>query len=103
MTGLNIGPRNPGLWLASGALALLCGCRRGDLLGTIPASGDAAPGDGAPDVTLPPLRFAAPQLVPGLSVPFANDEDPTFTGDLTELYFMSNRNMGNRDLWTSRR
>jgi hypothetical protein len=103
ITGLKIGPRNPRLWLASGALVLLCGCRRGDLLGAIPASGDAAPGDGASGMTLTPLHFAPPQLVPGLSVPFANDEDPTFTGDLLELYFMSTRNNMNQDLWTSRR
>src|SRR5262249_1783418 len=49
-----------------------------------------------------PPRFAPPTLVAALSDPNAIDEDPTFTADLLELYFMSTR-AGGRDIWTSRR
>jgi hypothetical protein len=77
------------------ALALACGfaCTRNELLGTIGADGGGAPG-------LPP-RFSPPALVAALSDP-AIDEDPTFTADALELYFMSTR-AGGRDIWTSRR
>jgi len=67
-------------------------CQRSELLGTI--SGDA----GAPA----PPRFSPPVLVAALSDRDSVDEDPTLTGDLRELFFMSNRN-GDRDIWTSRR
>jgi len=87
--------------LAVLAAALPClfapfGCVRNELLGTIIS--DAGP-DAAPP---PPPRFTAPTLVAALSDPDAIDEDPTFTGDLLELFFMSNR-AGGRDIWTSRR
>ena len=49
-----------------------------------------------------PPRFAPPAPVTALSDPASIDEDPTFTGDLLELYFMSTRN-GTKDIWTSRR
>ena len=87
--------------LAVLAAALPCpfapfGCVRNELLGTIisDAGADAAPP--------PPPRFTPPMLVAALSDPDAIDEDPTFTGDLLELFFMSNR-AGGRDIWTSRR
>lgn len=87
--------------LAVLAAALPClfaafGCVRNELLGTIisDAGADAAPA--------PPPRFTPPTLVAALSDPDAIDEDPTFTGDLLELFFMSNR-AGGRDIWTSRR
>ena len=87
--------------LAVLAAALPCpfapfGCVRNELLGTIisDAGADAAPP--------PPPRFTPPVLVAALSDPDAIDEDPTFTGDLLELFFMSNR-AGGRDIWTSRR
>lgn len=76
----------------------IAGCGgRGVLLGTI-GVGDASPprGDGKGS------RFSAPQLVTALSAPPANNSDPTFTADLQELFFMSDRN-GSPDLWTSRR
>jgi Tol biopolymer transport system component len=41
-------------------------------------------------------------MVAALADPLSIDEDPTFTGDLLELYFMSTRN-GTKDIWTSRR
>lgn len=38
-----------------------------------------------------------------LSAPTAEDQDPTFTEDELELFFMSDREMVNQDIWTSRR
>ena len=67
-------------------------CQRSELLGTI--SRDAA-------ASTPP-RFSPPVLVTALSDTTAIDEDPTLTGDLRELFFMSTRD-GDRDIWTSRR
>ena len=64
--------------------------RRGELLGTQEAR-----------VLPSPPRFSAPQLVAELSSS-AIDEDPTFTGDLLEVCFMSNR-AGTKDIWTSHR
>lgn len=74
-------------WCAAG-----CG-RREESLGRVTDAAAAAP-------ALP--RFAPPQPVVALSDPDSIDEDPTFTGDLLELLFMSNRN-GTKDLWTSHR
>ena len=71
-------------------------CVRNELLGTIASDGG---GDAAP--SLPP-RFSPPTLVAALSDPDAIDEDPTFTADVLELYFMSTR-AGTRDIWTARR
>jgi hypothetical protein len=83
------------LALAISALVGACG-RRVDVLGVIA-------GDGGPDAVLPVApRFAAPSPIAALSDPDAIDEDPTFTADQLELYFMSTR-AGTRDLWTSRR
>src|SRR5262245_54829520 len=78
--------------VAGAAAGPLSGCTRYDLLGTVG-------GDGA---TVVPPRFSPPLLVAALSDVNAIDEDPTFTGDLLELFFMSNR-AGSRDIWTSRR
>jgi hypothetical protein len=75
------------LFVAAAGLAAACGAR-GELLGTV--------------VPLDPPRFAPPTLVAALSDTSSIDEDPTFTGDLLELYFMSTRN-GTKDIWTSRR
>lgn len=79
----------------TGALAAH-GCTRDELLGTI---GSDAGADAAPSA---PPRFAPPALVAALSDTNAIDEDPTFTADLLELFFMSTR-AGDRDIWTSRR
>lgn len=86
--------------LVAATMALLAvGCgRRGVLLGTVDGAGDAA----APSGDAAGSRFSPPQLVSALSAPPANSGDPTFTGDLLELFFMSDRN-GSPDLWTSRR
>ena len=75
-------------------LALLgpSSCQRSELLGRISGEAGAAT----------PPRFAPAELVAALSDSNAIDEDPTLTGDLRELFFMSTRG-GDRDLWTSRR
>jgi hypothetical protein len=67
-------------------------CQRSELLGTVSADGGA----------FTPPRFSPPVLVAALSDSNAIDEDPTLTGDLRELFFMSTRD-GDRDIWTSRR
>jgi hypothetical protein len=67
-------------------------CQRSELLGTISADAGAST----------PPRFSPAVLVAALSDSNAIDEDPTLTGDLRELFFMSNRN-GDRDIWMSRR
>lgn len=87
------------VWLGAGA----CSTTR-DLLGTIGGSGDAGgPDAGAGDGrTLVTPRFAMPALVATISDPMADDEDPSFTGDLRELYFSSTR-AGGSDIWVSRR
>jgi len=89
------------------ALAAVSGCaQRGDLIGFLaPISGDGGPGDGMTGdgfVAASAPRFAPPQLVAALSDPMADDEDPSFTGDLRELYFSSTRG-GTADIWLSRR
>jgi hypothetical protein len=75
------------------ALACPAACVRHELLGAIASDGG---GDAVPP------RFSPPTLVASLSDPSAIDEDPTFTADLLELYFMSTRD-GGRDIWTARR
>ena len=78
-----------------------------DLLGTVASSfgdgGAGAGGDASADGRfLGAPRFSAPVLVPAISDPQADDEDPSFTGDLTELYFSSTR-AGGSDIWVSQR
>jgi hypothetical protein len=75
-----------------------CG-RRAELLGTIvsPSDGPASEPDGSPR-----LQFSQPELVAAVSDPLAYDADPSFTGDLLEMFFMSDR-AGTKDIWTSRR
>jgi Tol biopolymer transport system component len=81
---------------------LLTACAsRGELLGTI-GGADAAAADAPLDAPAATPRFGPPTLIAELADPAAIDEDPTFTGDLLELYFMSTR-AGTRDIWVSRR
>ena len=88
------------LLCASLALAAATGCsRREELLGSL-LDGGAGDLGGAPLPT--PPRFQTPTLVAALSDTASIDEDPTFTGDLLELYFMSTR-AGTKDIWTSQR
>ncbi|WP_437839869.1 hypothetical protein [Sorangium sp. So ce1153] len=47
-------------------------------------------------------RFTAPEKVAALNDDGARDEDPTLTGDLLEIHFMSERG-GSQDIWVSRR
>lgn len=47
-------------------------------------------------------RFAAPQKVASLNDDTARDEDPTLTGDLLEIHFMSERG-ASQHIWISRR
>ena len=79
--------------------------QRGDLLGVLPsATGEGGVEDGGTgDGSAGAPRFAPPSLVLALSDPSADDEDPTFTGDLRELYFSSTRSDPNSDIWVSRR
>ena len=81
-----------------GALALVgCG-ERSELLGVVPseaADGGAAGADSRP-------HFEPAELVAALNVPDADDEAPTLTADLLEIYFMSARG-GTRHLWASTR
>src|SRR5215468_8003441 len=79
------------------ALPAAPACVRHELLGTIASDGGG--GDATP---IAPPRFSPPMLVAALSDTASIDEDPTFTADLLELYFMSTR-AGDRDVWTSRR
>ena len=85
------------IWLALTAL----GCAPSlDLLGKVPSSGPA--GDAGGDASGSAPHFSPPTLVPAISDPNADDEDPTFTGDLRELYFSSDR-AGVSDIWVSHR
>jgi hypothetical protein len=90
----------PALLCASLALAAATGCsRREELLGSLLDGGVGDLG-GAPLPT--PPHFETPTLVAALSDTASIDEDPTFTGDLLELFFMSTR-AGTKDIWTSLR
>jgi hypothetical protein len=82
--------------LSRAAALAAAGCVGHELLGTIASDG------GGGDAAAAPPRFSPPVLVAALSDTASIDEDPTFTGDLLELYFMSTR-AGDRDIWTSRR
>ena len=102
MTGLGDQRRNFSLMTAArlALMFLVLGCgKREELLGVIPAlvpdSGPDAQGAVRP-------HFATPELVDTLNVAGADDEAPTLTADLLEIYFMSARS-GTRRLWTSTR
>lgn len=84
-----------GLLAAVTVFSGACG-RHGELLGTL---GDAV--DGGVDGGNGGMRFSVPTLVASLSDP-DYDGDPTFTGDLLELFFTSGRS-GNLEIWTARR
>ncbi len=110
--------------LASIGLLFACG-RRAELLGTVvvarsgqpvPDSGSAGGqggqigqgggqggyGGSSMPAMVAGLQFSPPVLVTAVSDPNAYDADPTFTGDLLDLFFMSDR-AGSKDLWTSHR
>jgi Tol biopolymer transport system component len=85
--------------LASLALGGAC-TRHDELLGTLLGDGGATVDTSVPLAT--PPSFQTPTLVAALSDVDSIDEDPTFTGDLLELYFMSTR-AGSKDIWRSQR
>jgi hypothetical protein len=76
----------------------------GGSAGSGDASSDSASGDsstGEPmDVPLGP--FGAPVAVVELNAP-GNEDDPSLTGDMLEIYFNSNRNSFNDDIFVSTR
>jgi Tol biopolymer transport system component len=78
------------------ALAFSLACERGELLGrvggTVASGGTGGAGEGG----------SSPDPIGPLSDPDARDTDPTFTGDLTELYFMSTRT-GSKNVMVSLR
>src|SRR5262245_38091297 len=88
------------LTLALATSGAFAGCaQRGDLLGFVPAADGSSPEDGGS--RFGPPRYPTPTPVGSLSDP-ADDEDPSFTGDVLELYFSSTR-AGTADIWVSRR
>jgi hypothetical protein len=72
---------------------LVAACERAESLGVLHL---AAGGEGGARPS------EAPVLVNELSDPEARDTDPSFTEDLRELYFMSERT-GNKEIWRSER
>jgi hypothetical protein len=108
------------LWLAAAA-TLLAGCGR---LGYEPLSNEGSEVDGGPNTNLgqvdasdpdaalapdaavadaaPLGPFRPPELIAELAAPGVNDDDPTLTGDLLELYFKSDRAGSlDYDIWRS--
>jgi Tol biopolymer transport system component len=73
-------------------LAFCCacaGCHDGELI----ALGAAQPR---------PYRFSQPKLIAELSVP-AKTDNPTLSPDLLEIFFTSDREGGDSDIWTAQR
>jgi hypothetical protein len=98
-----------GIVVAALFSAALIGC--GDITRPIivrqqfDASGDASDlgaGDASDAGALGLQPFGVATLITPLLNPNAT-EDPTFTGDERELYFMSSRATGNQDIWGSQR
>ncbi|WP_437591696.1 TolB family protein [Sorangium sp. So ce1000] len=84
-----------GLWLALGGAG--CEDQRFVIGVFAPGQGGGGGAAGAPERP----TFDAPTAVTELNSD-SREEDPTLTGDLLEIYFMSDRG-GSRDIWTSRR
>lgn len=65
---------------------------------------DASPRGGTPDAAGPLGPFGPAQLIGELSDPSSNQDDPSLTGDLLEIYFKSDRDGdGDPDIWMARR
>ena len=94
---------SPCFILPAALLAVACAPST-DLLGMVPVSSSNPDAGGDTGIGGPPgvPRFSPPVLVTAISDPTADDEDPSFTGDLRELYFSSDR-AGDSDIWVSRR
>jgi hypothetical protein len=86
------------LW-AAGVIGVL-GCDSGgQLLGfTLTDASSDTPVEGATDLG----PFRTPNRLDTISVPYADDEDPTLTEDELEIFFCSDR-WGTRDIWKSTR
>jgi hypothetical protein len=85
-------------------LHVACG-RRGELLGAIgalPDGGGGASEAGSDSSASSAPRFTTPVMIMPVSSQFGQESDPTFTGDLLEMIFISDR-LGTPDLWVSRR
>jgi hypothetical protein len=90
------------LTLLFAATLTLVGCgERGELLGVISSAVPTDAGADGPSSSGRP-RFGPAAPVSELNVPDAKDEDITLTGDLLEIFFLSERT-GSRELWTSTR
>jgi Tol biopolymer transport system component len=86
--------------LAAVVWVLVCaGCGR---LGFDPLAGG---GDAGIDGAVPLGAFSAPEPLAEVSDPAADDDDPSLTADMLELYFDSNRpgGMGQSDIYVARR
>jgi len=78
----------------------------GDAMGGSDGGGDAVAVDAGPaDAGLPTGPFSTPTIIASLDGDGFSDDDPSFTGDLLELYFNSNRpgGSGSGDLWVATR
>ena len=72
-------------------MIVLAGCGR---VGFDAGAHDAGAQDAAPGV---------PTVIPGLSLPGSNEDHPALTSDLLEIYFSSDRNNGDYDIFVSTR
>ncbi len=98
-------------WVLLIALTLAAACERDDLSlgdglqasaagGAEAGAGAGQGGDGGALPELPP--FSEPTVIDELSaVDGTNDDDPSLTADLTEIYFNSDRTDSNEDIWRS--
>ncbi len=75
----------------------MLGCERVEVLGVVGEANETGGAAGEPG-----LVVDEPRLVSSLSDPDARDTDPSFTEDLRELYFMSDRT-GHKEIWRSLR
>jgi hypothetical protein len=83
------------------ALALPACSEHAELLGVLRSDSGGSAGASAGGSTGQP-RFGTPVPMTELNVPGFKEQDLTLTGDLLEIFFMSERS-GSRELWTSTR
>lgn len=82
-------------------LTLAACSEHAELLGVVRSDAGGSAGASAGGSTGQP-RFGTPAPMTELNVPDFKEQDMTLTGDLLEIFFMSERS-GNRELWTSTR
>jgi hypothetical protein len=82
------------------ALVVLVGC--GDVTRIVLGQGNSAPSGASSGMR---RAFSAPLIVGELSAPGADDEKPTLTSDLLQIYFVSTRSggPGSGDVWAASR